>query len=91
MLEYHVYILQIYTLVGVERSMQVCNVTTANVCVINDGPLSSFQGRLSSASSFHVSLLVAIDVVVSLALCPQVVSQAPQHFRSSKTQATYNG
>ena len=25
---------------------------------------------------------------MSLALCPQVVSQAPQHFRSSKKQAT---
>jgi len=25
---------------------------------------------------------------MSLALCPQVVSQAPQHFRSSETQAT---
>ena len=29
--------------------------------------------------------------VMSLALCPQVVSQAPQRFRSSKTQATCDG
>ena len=42
--------------------------------------LSSFQGRSSSASSFHTSLLQAVAGVMSLALCPQVVSQAPQHF-----------
>ena len=47
-------------------------------------PLPPFEGRSSSASSFHASLLQAIDGVMSLALCPQVVSQAPQHFRSSK-------
>ena len=29
--------------------------------------------------------------VMSLALCPQVVSQAPQHFRSSEKQATCEG
>ena len=27
----------------------------------------------------------------SLALCPQVVTQAPQHFRSSETQASCDG
>ena len=53
------------------------------VRMIDDGPLSSFQGR----SSFHASLLQAIDGVMSLALCPQIVSRAPQHFRSSKKQA----
>ena len=41
----------------------------------DDGPPSSFQGRSSSAPS----LLQAIDGVMSLALCPQVVSQASQH------------
>ena len=55
-----------------------------------DGPLSSFQGRSSSASSFHASLQV-IDGVMSLALCPLAVSQAPQHFRSSNMQVTYEG
>ena len=50
-----------------------------------------FKGRSSSASSFHASLLQAIDGVVSLALCPQVVSQASQHFRSSEKQATFEG
>ena len=29
--------------------------------------------------------------MMSLALCPQVVSQASQHFRSSEKQATYRG
>ena len=37
-------------------------------------PLSSFQGRLSSASSFHASLIQVVDGVMSLALCPQVES-----------------
>ena len=50
--------------------------------------VSSCQGRSSSASSFHASLLQAIDGVTSLDLGPQAVSQAPQHFRSSEEQAT---
>ena len=49
----------------------------SNVRLIDDGSLSPFQGRLTSSSSFHASLLQAIDGVMSLALCPQVVSQAP--------------
>ena len=48
-------------------------------CLTDDGPLSSFQGRSSSAFSFHASLLQAISGVMSLALCPQVVPQASQH------------
>ena len=59
--------------------------------MIKDGLVSSFEGRSSSASSFHASLPQAIDGVMSLALCPQVVSQAPQHFRSSEKQATCGG
>ena len=51
----------------------------------------SFQGRSSSASSFHASLLQAINGVMSLAWCLQVVSQASQHFRSSQKQATCQG
>ena len=58
---------------------------------LDDGPLSSFQGRSSSASSFNASLLQVIDGVMSLALRPQVVSQAPQHFRSSEKQAICEG
>ena len=52
---------------------------------------SNFLSRLSSASSFHASILHVIDVVISLALCLQVVYQAPQHCRSSKKQATCEG
>ena len=52
---------------------QCCLWNGSNVCLIDDGPLSSFQ-RLTSASSFHASLLQAIDGVMSLAMCPQVVS-----------------
>ena len=51
----------------------------------------SFQGRSSSASSFHASLLRAIGGMMSLALCLQVVSQASQHFWSSEKQATSEG
>ena len=65
--------------------------TVSNVRLIDDGPLSSFQGRSSSASSFHVPLLQPIDGVMFLALCQQVVSQASQHFRSSEKQDTCMG
>ena len=59
--------------------------------LIDDDPFSSFQGRLASTSSFNTFLLQAINGVMSLALCPQVVSQAPQHFRSSEKKATCEG
>ena len=39
----------------------------------------------------HASIVQTIDGVMSLALCPQVVSQASQHFRSSEKQATCVG
>ena len=39
--------------------------------------------------SLHASLLQAFDGVMSFASCPQVVSQAPQHFKSSEMQASY--
>ena len=67
---------------------QPCHLNGSNVRLTDDGPLSSFQGRSSSASSFHASLLQAIGGVMCLTLCPQVVSQASQHFRSSEKQAT---
>ena len=65
--------------------------TVPNVHLTDNGSSSSFPGRSLGASSFHASLLQLIGGVLSLALCPQVVSQAPQHFRSSETQATYDG
>ena len=54
--------------------------------LIDDGPLSYFQGRLLSASTFHTSLYKAITGVMCLALWLHVMSQAPQHFRSSETK-----
>ena len=69
---------------------QRCLWNGSNVRLTDDGPLSSFQGRSSSASSFHASLLQAINGVMSLALCPQVVSQAPQHFRSSGIHSSFS-
>ena len=45
--------------------------------LIDDGPLSSFQGRSSSASSFHASLLQAIDGV----MCPQLNTLNTVYFR----------
>ena len=71
-----------------QKFPQCCLLNGSNVCLIDDGPLSSFQGRSSSTSSFNASLLQVIDGVMSLALCPQVVSEASQHFRSSEKQAT---
>ena len=49
---------------------------TSNVRLIDADPLSSFQGRSSSASSFHASLFQAFDSVMSSALYPQVVSSS---------------
>ena len=51
-----------------------------NVGLIDDGPFSSYQGRSLSASSVYASLLQATDGVMSLAVYPQVVYQAPKYF-----------
>ena len=72
-------LLQFYMLLG------------CNVRLIDNGPLSFVQGRLSSTSSFNASLLQAVSGVISLALCLQVVSQASQHFSSSEKQAISKG
>ena len=74
-----------------QKFPQRCLRNGSKVRLIDDGPLSSFQGRSSSASSFNASLLQAINGVMPLALCPQVVSQASQRFRSSEKQATCEG
>ena len=71
-----------------QKFPQRCLCNGSTVRLIDDGPFLSFEGRSSRASSFHASLLKAIDSVLSLALSPQVVSQASQHFRSSEKQAT---
>ena len=74
-----------------QKFSQRCLWNGSSVRQIDDGPLSSFQGRSSSDSSFHAPLLQAIDGVLSLALCPQVASQVPQHFGFSAKQATCEG
>ena len=71
-----------------QKFPQRCLCNGSTVRLIDDGPFLSFEGRSSRASSFHASLLQAIDSVMSLALSPQVVSQASQHFRSSEKQVT---
>ena len=58
-----------------EKVPQCCLWNGYSVHLIDDGPFSSFQTNLSSStSSFNASLLQAIDGVMSLALCLQVVS-----------------
>ena len=60
---------------------------TKRICPMEMLQMSHPSLRSSNASSSHASLLQAIDGVMSLALCPQVVSQASQHFRSYEKQA----
>ena len=55
----------------------------------DDGSSSAFQGTLLSPSFFCASVHQVVNGVI-LALCMHITSQAPQHFRSSKTQ-TYCG
>ena len=74
-----------------QKFPQCCLWNGSNFCLTDGGPLLSFQGRSPSASSFHTFLLQAIDGVMSVALCPQVVSQTSQHFISSEKQATCEG
>ena len=60
-----------------QKFSQSCLWNGSNVRLIDDGPLSSFHWRSSSASSFHAFFLQAIIGEMSSALCPQIVSQAP--------------
>ena len=75
-------------MVSMRSEKPICAPPRLSVCLIDDGPVSPFQWRSSSASSFHASLLQTINGVMPLPLCPQVVSQASEHFRSSEKQAT---
>ena len=76
---------------SLRRFPNVAFETVPMFVLTDDGPFSSFQGRSPSASSFHAFLHQQIKNVMSLALYAQVVSQAPQHFRSSKQQAISEG
>ena len=71
-----------------QKCLQRCLWNGSNVRLIDDGPLSSFQVKLSI---FLFTPLASRLSMTSLALCPQVLSQAPQHFRSSEKQATCGG
>ena len=64
------------------------NVAFDTVRLTDDGPFSSFQRISLSVSAFHAALLQATGGVMLSTLSPQVVFQAPQHIRSSGTQAT---
>ena len=68
-----------------QKFSQSCLWNSSSIQLIDNGPVSSFQGRLLSTSSFCAYLLQVIVGVMSLALCLYVVSQAPQQ---SKTQAS---
>ena len=48
-----------------QKFSQRCLRNGSNVRLIDDGRLSSFQGRSSSASPFHASHIQAIDDVMS--------------------------
>ena len=69
-----------FNMSSTELTVQLPVEEISNVGLIDDGPFTSSKGRSLSASSFYAALLQAIDGVMSLALCPQVVSQDPQHF-----------
>ena len=64
---------------------------SSDVGLTDDGPSVSFQGRPSNVPSSCTHLVLAIGGVMSVDLCQPIVSQAPQHFRSSATQATCSG
>ena len=58
----------LYTLHPVSLKFPRCYVSNTSEVVPTDaGPFSSFQGRSSNSSSFYVSLIQAIDGVMSIA------------------------
>ena len=87
-----------------EKPIPQCFIwNSSSVCLIDNGPLSPFQGKLSSASSFCTLYFQVIEGVMFLALYPQLRSprhqpraqsqehQAPQHCRASKVQTACDG
>lgn len=62
-----------------------------NVGVIDDGAISSFQGRLFTVSSLYASLLRLIDGVMFLASSLQLVPPKTRRFRLLKTKADCGG
>ena len=74
-----------------QKFSQCCLWNSSNVCLTDNRPLFSFRRKSSSASSFHASLFHAMDDVMLLDMCLQVLSQAPQYLRFSETQTTSDG
>ena len=68
-----------------QKFPQCCLWNSSSVCLIDNGLLLSFEGKLLSSSSFYTSLLQTVDGVMSLALCPQCLkllkntSDLPRH------------
>ena len=61
----------------------------SNSHLIDDGLLSSFQRRSSSASSFHTSLLQVINRVMSLAMCLNTYVHTCTHTHTHAHTCTY--
>ena len=73
-----------------QKVSHCCHGDSSCVCLIDDSPFSSFK-RLSRFSCYISTCSLSSRwsmVWCTLALCPHVVSQASQHFRSSRTQST---
>ena len=73
----------------VRASDKYSYVVIISKCVVLQ--LCAFDASQPPYFSFYASLPPAIIGVMCLALCQKEVSQAPQHFRSSETQATCDG
>ena len=81
-----------YALHPISRKFpQCCSSNSSNVGLIDNDPVSSFRRRSATAVFLYASLLLVIGGVMSLLLCPQVLSQAPQHLGPSETQAICDG
>ena len=64
---------------------------SSSVGLTDDDPFVSFPGRPSNISSSCTLRFLANGGVMSVDLCQPIVSQVPQHFRSSATQVTCGG
>ena len=82
---------QIYDLHPISQVPHSYLSNSSNVGLTDGGPFLTFQGSLHSVSSAYSSLLQVINGVMCSALCKHLVSQGPQHFRSSKMHATCVG
>ena len=61
---------------------------SSSVCLVDSGPHFVLSKLFGNHSIFHAFLLRAVDDMMSLALCGEIVFQTSRHFRSHDTQAT---